>query len=90
MSDAERHDLQKTGAEQHLPIGFEDLSEEDKRDVLRKIQDKQIDVNEELARKVNQSRVAERDLQVHSEEIERMDHDRKIYSSKVSAETGSG
>ena len=43
-----------------------------------------------MSRAFGKSRVAENDLLVHHENVARLDHQKKVYSSKVSAETGSG
>ena len=44
----------------------------------------------DAARAVLKSRTDENYLHVHNENVARLDHERKIYSSKVTAETGSG
>lgn len=71
-------------------MGFEKLPEEDQRAMLRKLQDRQVDVMTDMARAIGKSQVAENDLHVHNLNVARLDHDRKIYSSKASVETGSG
>jgi len=90
MSEDNPRGLQKFDVEQRLPVGFEKLPEEDQRAILRKLKDKEVDVMIEMTRAVGKSKVAENDLQVHNENVARLDHERKIFSSKISAETGSG
>lgn len=90
MSEDKPQGLQKVDVEQRLPVGLEKLPEEDQRAILRKLQDDQVQLMKELNRAVGKSRVAENDLRVHNENIARLDHERKIYSSKISTESGSG
>lgn len=90
MSEDKPKGLQRFEVEPRLPAGFDQLPEEDQRAILRKMQDKQIDVMIEMQRAIGKSRIAENDLHVHNENVARLDHERKIYSSKVNAETGSG
>ncbi len=90
MSEDNQRGLQRFKVEQNLPVGFEKLPEEDQRAILRKLQEKQVDVIVDVTRAVSKSRIAENDLHVHNENVARLDYERKIYSSKISAETGSG
>lgn len=91
MTEDERQDLQRVDVDhQQLPAGFDQLSEEDQREVLRRLTEKEVDVCVEMMRAAGKSRVAENDLQVHNDTVARLDHERKVYTSKVSAETGSG
>lgn len=90
MSEEHPRGLQRFNADQQLPVGFEKLAEEDQRAILRKLQEGQVDVMIDMTRAVGKSRVAENDLHVHNENLARLDHERKIYTSKIAAETGSG
>ena len=90
MSKDDSQGLQRFDVEQRLPEGFEKLPPEDQRAILRKMQENHVDVMTDLKRAVGKSRVAENDLHVHNENVARLDHERKIYSSKITAETGSG
>lgn len=90
MSEEKPKGLQRFELEQRLPAGFDLLPEEEQRAILRKMQDKQVDVMVEMQRAIGKSRIAENDLHVHNENVARLDHERKVYSSKINAETGSG
>ncbi|MCB9858792.1 MAG: hypothetical protein H6818_24190 [Phycisphaerales bacterium] len=90
MSENDQRGLRRISTEQHLPVGFEQLPEEDRRVILRDLAAKQAEVLVDTTRAVRKSQIAENDLHVHNENVARLDHEKKIYSSKISAETGSG
>ena len=90
MNEDNQRGLRRLDIEQQLPVGFEKLPEEDQRALLRRMSEKHVDVMADAARAVLKSRTAENDLHVHNDNVARLDHERKIYSSKVTAETGSG
>lgn len=90
MSEDGDRGLQRLNIEQQLPVGFDQLPEDAQLAILRRFQEKQVDLRMEMSRAVGKSRVAENDLHVHNESVARLDHERKIYTSKISAETGSG
>lgn len=90
MSEDTQRGLQRFDGEQQLPLGFEKLSEEDQRAILRRLNDKHADLMVDVLRAREQTREAEETLRVHNESIEQLDHERKIYSSRVSANTGAG
>ncbi len=90
MNEGTPRGLQKLDVEARLPVGFEQLSQEDQRAIRRKLQDGLVDVQLDMHRAIGKSRVAENDLNLLNDAVARLDHERKIYSSKVTAETGSG
>lgn len=90
MNEHNPQGLRRYSGEEQLPMGFDKLPEEDQRAILRRLQEKQVDVMVDLTRAVGKSRVAENDLDIHNENVARLDQERKVYSSKVTAETGSG
>ncbi len=90
MSEEKPTGLQRFSPEQQLPPGFDKLPEADQLSILKRMNEKLTDNFIDANRAINKSRTAENDLHVHNENVARLDYERKIYSSKVSAETGSG
>ena len=90
MSDDEQPSLKRFDIENKLPSGFHELSKEEQRDVIKKLQAQDIEIRGELLRKVGKSKVAEHDLAVGIDAVQRLDHERKIYSKRMKGETGSG
>lgn len=90
MSENEQRGLQRLDLNNKLPAGFHQLSEEEQRAVVKKMQDQDIEIRGEVLRKLGKSHIAEHDLSVGIDAIQRLDHERKIYSKKMSGETGSG
>lgn len=90
MSEIEQRGLQRLDIDSKLPAGFQNLSEEEQRAVLKRLQDQDIEIRGELLRKVGKSKIAEHDLAVGIDAVQRLDHERKIYSKKMKGETGSG
>ena len=82
--------LQRLDLETKLPIGFNTLSKEEQQSVIKRLNDQDIEIRGEIKRKVRQSQVAEHDLAVGIDAIERLDADRKIYSETIEGVTGSG
>ena len=90
MSADEQRSLKRFDIENKLPSGFHELSKEEQRDVTKKLQAQDIEIRGELLRKVGKSKVAEHDLAVGIDAVQRLDHERKIYSKRMKGETGSG
>lgn len=90
MSENEQRGLQRLDIESKLPAGFQNLSEEDKRSIIKRLQDQDIEIRGELLRKSVKSKIAEHDLAVGIDAVNRLDHERKIYSKQMKGETGSG
>jgi hypothetical protein len=90
MNENEQRGLQRLDIESKLPAGFQNLSEEEKRSLVKRLQDQDIEVRGELLRKVGKSKLAEHDLAVGIDAVNRLDHERKIYSKQMKGETGSG
>lgn len=90
MSEKEQRGLQRLDIEIKLPAGFDALSEDEKRSVIKKLQDQDIEIRGELLRKLQKSKVAEHDLAVGIDAVQKLDHERKIYSKHMKGETGSG
>lgn len=90
MSEDNPRGLQRFNVEQRLPMGFDELPEEDQRALLRRMSEKHVDIMADAARAIAQSRTAENDLDVFNQNIAQRDHDRKIYSDEITAKTGSG
>lgn len=90
MNENEQHGLQRLDLENKLPIGFDKLSEDEQRNVTKRLLDQDLDIREEMLRKAGKSKVAEHDLAVGIDAVQRLDHERKIYSKKMKGETGSG
>jgi hypothetical protein len=90
MSDGEQRSLKRLDIENKLPAGFHELTKEEQRNVIKKLQEQDIEIRGELLRKVVKSEVAEHDLAVGIDAVQRLDHERKIYSKHMKGETGSG
>lgn len=90
MSENEQRGLKRLDIDSKLPTGFDNLSEDEQRVVIKKIQDQDIEIRGELLRKVGKSKIAEHDLAVGIETVQHLDHERKIYSKRMKGETGSG
>lgn len=90
MSENEQRGLQRLDIDRKLPAGFDKLSEQEQRAVVKKLQDQDIEIRGEILRKISKSQIAEHDLAVGIDAVQRLDHERKIYSKKMKGETGSG
>jgi len=90
MSENEQRGLQRLDIDSRLPAGFDELSEEEQRTVIKKLQEQDIEIRGELLRKSVKSKIAEHDLAVGIDAVQRLDHERKIYSKHMKGETGSG
>lgn len=90
MSENEQKGLQRLDFESRLPAGFDRLTEAEKRDVMMRLVDQDVELRRELLAKLGKSKIAEHDLLVAIEAVRRLDHERKIYSKKMKGETGSG
>jgi uncharacterized protein (UPF0335 family) len=90
MNENEQRGLQRLDFKSILPIGFETLSDEDKRGVIKRLMDQDIELRREIGRKWHDSNIAENDLRVAIDTIERLEHERKIYSVQHKGQTGSG
>ncbi|PLW80798.1 hypothetical protein C0585_00710 [Candidatus Woesearchaeota archaeon] len=90
MSEKEVKGLQRIDIKRKLPAGFDELTTKEKNEVIKKIQEQDIEIRGEMLRKVAKSEIAEHDLAVGIDAVQRLDHDRKIYSKKMEGETGSG
>lgn len=90
MSENEQRGLQRLDFESRLPVGFDALTQEEQHDVLRRLVDQDLELRKELGTKWGKSKTAEHDLAVAVEAVQRLDHERKIYSKHVKGETGSG
>lgn len=90
MNEDKPGGLRRVDIDEQLLAKLGSLPEEEQLAIMRKLQDGQADVILDIQRAIAKSGVAENDLRVHVDNIARMDDDRKIYTSKISAETGSG
>ena len=90
MSEEEKRALQRIDLESKLPVGFKDLSEEEQQELIKKVAEQDIEIRGEFLRKRAQSEVAEKDLETGLHAVQRLDHERKIYSEHLKGKTGSG
>jgi hypothetical protein len=90
MSGNEERGLKRLDIENKLPTGFNELSREEQREVIKKLQDQDIEIRGEFKRKYMQSKTAEHDLAVGIDAVQRLDQEKKIYSERLKGETGSG
>ena len=90
MSKNEERSLQRSDIESKLPFGYDELSAEEKGVVIKRMLDQDIELRKDVLSKLGTSKIAEYDLKVAIAVVERLDHDRKIYSKHVKGKTGSG
>lgn len=90
MSEDDDRGLQRLKIEGKLPVGFHDLTEDEQRSLVKRLQDQDIEIRGEFLRKAGDSEIAEHDIAVGIDAIERLDHERKIYSKRLKGKTGSG
>jgi hypothetical protein len=90
MSEGEGRGLQRLNLDKRLPTGFNELTKDEQCEVIKRLMDQDIELRKELLQKVGKSQIAEHDLAVAIETVQRLDHERKIYSEHVKGETGSG
>jgi hypothetical protein len=90
MSENEQRGLQRVDFENRLPVGFDALSPEEKQDVMRRLVEQDLEVRGEMMSKWGKSKIAEHDLAMGIDAVQRLDHERKIYSKHMKGETGSG
>jgi uncharacterized protein (UPF0335 family) len=98
MSEKEQRGLQRLDFESKLPVrfqnllpaGFQSLTEDEQRGIIKKLLEQDTEIHGEILRKVGKSQVAENDLNTAIDIVERLDHERKIYSKHVKGENGSG
>ncbi len=90
MYDDEQRSLKRLNIENKLPIGFNELTKEEQLNVLKKIQAQDIEIRGELLRKVGDSKIAEHDLAVGIDAVQKLDDEGKIYSETIKTKTGSG
>ena len=90
MKENEERALRRLDIETTLPAGFEKLSEEEQLAVHQRLIDQDIALREELLRKAGKSQIAEHDLAVGIDAVQKLDHERKVYSQHIKGETGSG
>ena len=82
--------LQKLNTDSIFPVSFDSLSEQEKKELTKKVLENEININKEKKEKVLKSQVAEHDLAVVADAVDRMDAERKYYEFKQTLETGSG
>lgn len=90
MSENEERGLQRLNLQNKLPAGFEHLSEEEQRDIMKRLAEQDVAIREDFLRRKVKSESAERDLDMVLDAVEQMDHERRIYSVNKKGETGSG
>jgi len=90
MNENEERALRRLDIETTLPAGFEKLSEEEQLAVRQRLIDQDIAVRGEFLRNAGKSQIAEHDLAVGIDAVEKLDHERKVYSKHMKGETGSG
>jgi hypothetical protein len=90
MSEDDQHGLRRFDIKNNLPVGFHELTKEEQLNVLKKLQEQDIELRSELLRKIGKSQVAEHDLAVGIDNVQRLDHEQKCYSQHIKGETGSG
>ena len=90
MNKTGENGLQRLDIENKLPTGFDSLSQEEQQAIVKRLQDQDIELRRDLLSRAGKSRIAEHDIAVGIDTIQRLDHDKKIYSKKMKGETGSG
>ena len=90
MNKNEQNGLRRLDIDNILPTGFDDLTGEEQNSIVKQLRDQDIEMRRELLSRAGKSKIAEHDIAVGIETIQRLDHDKKIYSKKMKGETGSG
>ena len=90
MSKDEKYGLQRIKLEDRLPVGFDLLDDNERKRIITKMVEQDIEIKGELERRLMKSKNAEHDLAVLTETIRRLDSEKKIYSLHNNSETGSG
>ncbi|MBL7186682.1 MAG: hypothetical protein ISS70_10190 [Phycisphaerae bacterium] len=90
MNNEEQKGLQKVEFYPNLPAGFDELSDHEKLEIVKRIQEQDLEVRKEVMKKIGKSKVAENDLYTAIGVIQQLDQEKKIYSQHHKGETGSG
>ena len=90
MNKTEPNGLQRLDIENKLPTGFAELSRDEQQAIVKRLQDQDIQLRGELLSRAGKSKIAEHDIAVGIDTIQRLDHNKKIYSKTMKGETGSG
>ena len=90
MNEEKQKGLQKIEFVPNLPVGFNDLPDHEKLEIVKKIQEQDLEVRKEVMKKIGKSKVAENDLYTAIDVIQQLDQEKKIYSQHHKGETGSG
>jgi len=89
MSKDEGGALQRYDGDK-LPAGFEQLPPEERQELIKRLAEQDLELRREAQEKLTKSRIAEHDVAVTIDGLQRLDHERKIYTEHVKGETGSG
>ena len=93
MNENKQHGLQKVDPrqiDQLLPVDLSGLPEEKRQELMAKMAENRIDIQIEATQRLMKSKNAESDLAMMTEQVQELDHERKIYSVHEKLETGSG
>ena len=90
MSRTERGALQRIDPQLTLPVGFDKLSDQVQLQLIQKMAETDVELYKVLKEKVGKSQLAEHDLAVMIETVQKLDEERKIYTQHSEGETGSG
>ena len=77
MNDEKQKGLRKIDFMPNLPVGFNELSDHEKLEIVKKIQEQDIEVRKEVMKKIGKSRVAEHDLYTAIDVIQQLDQEKK-------------
>ena len=89
-NEREERGLQRLDLERMLPMELGPLSEAERTEIQKKLKEQDLEIRGEILRKYGKSKLAEHDLAVGIDTVQRLDNERKIYSKPMSGETGSG
>ena len=90
MSENEKRGLQLRDIESKLPAWFDKLTDEEQRNVLKRLSDQDIENRGVLIQKIYESRIAENDLAAGIEKVQFLDHEGKMINIHLKGKTGSG
>jgi hypothetical protein len=90
MSNEQQQGLRKIRVDNRLPVGFEQLPENEQKVLREKMARDELDARNIAMRGAAQSSVGENDLMVGLEAVQNLDADRKVYSYEQRAQFGSG
>lgn len=83
-------ELTRYDSEERLPTGFNLLDDAEKKQLVKTMQEQEIQIRGEAIRRAQISKIAEHDINTGIDAVQKLDHEKKIYVKRMKGETGSG